>query len=70
VAALLLSRKRNTMKHFGWTEDDILYEDGDENYDESTKSNGQSEWGDAKSWEEWEEDWLGLIEEHDSEVDF
>mgnify|MGYP001584931588 CR=1 FL=1 len=64
------------MKHFGWTEDDILYEDHeqdwyeDDDYDESTKSNGESEWGDAQSWEEWEEDWLGLIEEHDSEVDF
>ena len=64
------------MKHFGWTEDDILYEDHEENWyeddqhDESTKSNGQPEWGDAKSWEEWEEDWVDLIKEHDEEVDF
>lgn len=64
------------MRHFGWTEDDILYEDHEENWyeddqhDEPTKSNGQSEWGDAQSWEEWEEDWVDLIEEHDAEVDF
>ena len=64
------------MKHFGWTEDDILYEDHEENWyeddqhDESTKSKGQSEWGDAQSWEEWEEDWVDLIKEHDAEVDF
>ena len=64
------------MKHFGWTEDDILYEDHeqdwyeDDDHDESTKSNGEPEWGDAQSWEEWEEDWVDLIEEHDAEVDF
>lgn len=64
------------MKHFGWTEDDILYEDHeqdwyeDDDYDESTKSNGESEWGDAQSWEEWEEDWVDLVEENDAEIDF
>lgn len=64
------------MRHFGWTEDDILYEDHeqdwyeDDDHDTVAESNGESEWGDAQSWEEWEEDWVDLIEEHDAEVDF
>jgi hypothetical protein len=53
--------KRKTMKHFGWTEDDILYEDGDEDYDESTKSNGQSQYEDF----DWNEE-----AEYENEIDF
>lgn len=49
------------MKHFGWTEDEILYEDGDEDYDESTKSNGQSQYEDF----DWNEE-----AEYENEIDF
>ena len=46
------------MKHFGWTEDDILYEDHeqdwyeDDDYDTVAESNGQSQYEDF----DWTED--------------
>lgn len=55
------------MKYFGWTEDDILYEDHeqdwyeDDDYDTVAESNGQSQYEDF----DWNEE-----EEYDAEIDF
>jgi len=55
------------MKHFGWTEDDVYYEDTeetlweDDDYDKVAESNWQSQ----HEYFDWNEE-----EEYDAEIDF